>query len=69
MNIKTLYFICEKYLEKIHPNNEENEENEEDLEEIAIDLKNDFAYLCECARCLILKIKTTINEIITHKQP
>ena len=64
--------IWKKYIHEENDENdenEENEENEEDLEEIAIDLKNDFAYLCECARCLILKIKTTINEIITHKQP
>ena len=66
MNIKTLYFIFEKYLEKIHPNNaaEENEDLEEteDLEEIATDLTNDYHYLCECARSLVMQINTTINN-------
>jgi hypothetical protein len=67
MNIKTLYFIFEKYLEKIHPNNaNEIEENEEDIEEIATDLTNDYNYLCECARSLILQINTKINEIKTN---
>jgi hypothetical protein len=70
MNIKTLYFIFEKYLEKIHPNNatenEANEENEEDIEEIATDLTNDYDYLCECARSLIMQINTKINEIKTN---
>jgi hypothetical protein len=61
MNIKTLYFIFEKYLEKIHPNNASDiEENEED---IATDLTNDYDYLCECARSLILQINTKINEL------
>jgi len=69
MNIKTIYFIFEKYLEKIHPNNavEENEdleETEEDLEEIVTDLKNDYAYLCECARTLSVQIKTTIKNTL-----
>ena len=66
MNIKTLYFIFEKYLEKIHPNNavEENEDLEEteDLTEIVTDLNNDYDYLCECARSLVVKINTTINN-------
>jgi hypothetical protein len=70
MNIKTLYFIFEKYLEKIHPNNavEENEDLEEteDLEEIVTDLTNDYHYLCECGRSLILQINTKINEIKTN---
>ena len=63
MNIKTLYFIFEKYLEKIHPNNaaEENEDLEE-TEEIATDLTNDYHYLCECARSLVVQINTTINN-------
>jgi hypothetical protein len=66
MNIKTLYFIFEKYLEKIHPNNAtENEETEEDIEEIATDLTNDYDYLCECARSLVMQINTKINEIKT----
>jgi len=67
MNIKTLYFIFEKYLEKIHPNNANDiEENEEDIEEIATDLTNDYDYLCECARSLIMQINTKINEIKTN---
>ncbi len=69
MNIKTLYFIFEKYLEKIHPNNaadnDDIEENEEDIEEIVTDLTNDYDYLCECARSLVMQINTKINEIKT----
>ena len=68
MNIKTLYFIFEKYLEKIHPNNavEVIEETEEETEEIATDLTNDYIYLCECARTLSLQINAKINEIKTN---
>jgi len=69
MNIKTLYFIFEKYLEKIHPNNAVDngsiEENEEDIEEIVTDLTNDYDYLCECARSLVMQINAKINEIKT----
>lgn len=72
MNIKTLYFIFEKYLEKIHPNNavEENEDLEEteDLTEIVTDLTNDYTYLCECARNLSLQINTTINNYKQKQQ-
>lgn len=67
MNIKTLYFIFEKYLEKIHPNNAV-EENEEDLTEIATDLTNDYDYLCECARSLVMQINTTINNYKQKQQ-
>jgi len=64
MQIKTIYFIFEKYLEKIHPNNAtENEDVEEDIEEIATDLTNDYDYLCECARRLVMQINAKINEI------
>ena len=55
-------------MEKIHPNNavEVIEETEEETEDIATDLTNDYTYLCECARSLVMQINTKINEIKTN---
>ena len=49
MNIKTLYFICDKFFEKLHPNNSQTDEcvseSEEDIDEIVEDITKDYEYL------------------------
>jgi hypothetical protein len=57
MNIKTLYFICDKFFEKLHPNNSQTDEcvseSEEDIDEIVEDITKDYEYLTECYKKIL----------------
>ena len=65
MNFKSLFWICEKYFEQIHPNiYDDNEEkiNADELKEkdIIDDINNDYHNLCSCVEQIIAFINSKI---------
>jgi hypothetical protein len=62
MNIKTLYFICDKFFEMLHPNNAEMDDTDnENIDDIIEDINNDYAYLQSRASDLVLFIKEKVK--------
>lgn len=65
MNIKTLYFICDKFFEMLHPNNAETDdsanENIDNIEDIIEDITNDYEYLHSRANDLVVFLKEKVK--------
>jgi hypothetical protein len=62
MNIKTLYFICDKFFETLHPNNAETDDSDnENIDDVIEDINNDYAYLRSRVSDLVLFIKEKVK--------
>ena len=62
MNIKTLYFICDKFCEMLHPNNAETDDSDNDnIEDIIEDITNDYTYLRSRANDLVVFLKEKVK--------
>ena len=64
MNIKTLYFICDKFFETLHPNNAETDDYEcdsENIDDIIEDINNDYAYLRSRTSDLFLFLREKVK--------
>jgi hypothetical protein len=64
MNIKTLYFICDKFFEMLHPNNAETDDYEcesENIDDIIEDITNDYEYLHSRANDLVVFLREKVK--------
>ena len=62
MNIKTLYFICDKFFEMLHPNNAETDDSDNDnIDDIIEDITNDYEYLHSRANDLVVFLREKVK--------
>ncbi len=63
MHIKTLYFICDKFFEMLHPNNAETDHSDNDnenIDDIIVDILTDYEYLHSRANDLVVFLKEKV---------